>query len=45
MRLIIWLAVPVGLLAAAAFFTIVVSMGNATGLCGTWLTPMLPYCR
>jgi hypothetical protein len=45
-RLIIWLAVPIGLLAGAMFFTLLMSWVWETGLCGTWLARVLPseYC-
>jgi len=45
MRLIIWLAVPVGLLALAAVVTINLEMTTGSGYCTTWLSLAFPYCR
>jgi hypothetical protein len=45
MRLIIWLAAPVAVLAAAATVTIIEAWGSGTGSCGTWLSVILPVCR
>jgi hypothetical protein len=45
MRLIIWLAVPVGLLLMAAGVTITLEMSRGTGYCGTWLSMLTPECR
>ncbi|MGA3400005.1 MAG: hypothetical protein ABSC95_12365 [Acetobacteraceae bacterium] len=44
MRLIIWLALPVGLLIGAAGVTIVYEMANGMGHCATWLSIVMPYC-
>ncbi len=45
-RIVLWLALPVGLLAAALFFTLLLSVASETGLCGTWLARSFPaaYC-
>ena len=45
-RIVIWLSVPVGLLAALMFYTILLSWVWGTGLCGTWMARVLPpeYC-
>lgn len=45
MRLIIWLAVPVALLAGAATVTIIEAWADGTGTCGTWLSIILPVCQ
>lgn len=45
MRLIIWLAVPVGGVAAIATATILAAWAGGTDLCGTWLSIVLPFCR
>ena len=45
MRLIIWLAAPVALLAAGATVTIINAWVNGTGICGTWLLIILPVCQ
>jgi hypothetical protein len=44
MRLIIWLAVPVAVLAGAAVVTIIQSWVDGTGYCHTWLSIILLYC-
>jgi hypothetical protein len=44
MRLIIWLAAPIGALAARAMATLLVAWAENTGLCDTWLSIIpLPY--
>jgi hypothetical protein len=45
MRLVIWLALPVGVVLAAAGVTIVLEMANGTGYCATWLSILATYCR
>jgi hypothetical protein len=45
MRLIVWLAVPIGVIAAIATATIMVAWAGGAGLCDTWLSIILPYCR
>jgi hypothetical protein len=44
MRLIIWLALPMGLLIGAVGVTVVVEMANGMDHCATWLAAVLPYC-
>jgi hypothetical protein len=43
-RLIVWLGVPVGLLAIALTITLLNSWGKPGGLCATWLAPVLSDC-
>ena len=45
-RIVIWLAIPVGVLSAAIFITLLLSWAWETGLCGTWMFRVLPsgYC-
>ena len=46
-RVVIWLSLPVGLLAIVLVYTILLSWVWETGLCGTWLLRLLPagYCE
>jgi hypothetical protein len=44
MRLIIWLAAPVAVLAGAAVVTIIRSWVDGTSACYTWLSIILLYC-
>jgi hypothetical protein len=44
-RWVIWLALPVGILIAAAGITAVLGMAGATDSCGSWLASLMPYCR
>jgi hypothetical protein len=45
-RIVMWMAIPVGLLSAAMFITLLLSWTRETGLCGTWMSWVLPagYC-
>jgi hypothetical protein len=45
MRLVIWLAVPIGLVAAAVGLTVILEMAHGGGYCGTWMAFMMPDCR
>jgi uncharacterized membrane protein len=45
MRLVIWLALPVGLLLLAASVTVILAVAHGTGYCGTWLSMLTPDCR
>jgi hypothetical protein len=44
MRLIIWLAAPVAVLAGVAVVTIIQSWVDGTNFCHTWLSMILLYC-
>ncbi|MGA8908466.1 MAG: hypothetical protein WB524_12670 [Acidobacteriaceae bacterium] len=44
MRLVIWLAVPVGLLLLLASVTVILEMATGAGYCGTWLSILTPDC-
>jgi len=44
MRIAIMLALPVGVLLIFLTVTILLSWVSGTGLCGTWMAPILPYC-
>jgi hypothetical protein len=44
MRIVIMLALPVGILLTFVTVTILLSWVSGTGLCGTWMAPVLPYC-
>lgn len=44
MRLMIWLALPIGMLAAVTSLTVLMAMAGGRGYCGTWLSVILPYC-
>jgi len=43
-RIVIMLALPVGILLTVLTVTILLSWVAGTGLCGTWMAPVLPYC-
>lgn len=43
-RLMIYAAVPIGLLSIAIVVTVALSWGRPEGLCPTWMAFMLPYC-
>jgi hypothetical protein len=45
MRLVIWLAVPVGVLVAAAGLTIILSWSSGSGFCSTWLAMLEASCK
>jgi uncharacterized membrane protein len=45
MRLVIWLAVPVGVLVAAVGVTVILEMASGSGYCGTWLSILAANCR
>jgi len=44
MKLVIWLAVPIGLLLLAATVTVIVEMASGSGYCHTWLAFLSPDC-
>ena len=46
-RIVIFLALPVGVLLFVLTFTVLQSLVRGTGLCATWLGIVLPatYCR
>lgn len=44
MRLVIALALPVGLISLLATLTILNSWANGGNLCETWMSVALPYC-
>ncbi len=46
-RIVIFLALPVGVLLIVLTFTVLQSWVRGTGLCATWLGGVLPaaYCR
>jgi hypothetical protein len=43
-RLIVWLGVPIGLLAIVATYTLLNSWGAPGGICATWLGSIVPTC-
>jgi hypothetical protein len=45
MRLVIWLAVPVGVLVAAAGLTVILSWSSGSGFCATWLAMLEAGCK
>jgi hypothetical protein len=45
MRVIVWLGVPVGVLAFLASITMLLGWTNGDDLCRTWLSVDLTYCR
>jgi hypothetical protein len=46
-RIVMLLALPVSILSIFLTVTILLSWVSGTGLCGTWMTSVLPatYCR
>ncbi len=44
MKLVIWLALPIGVLALAATVTMIVQMANGSSYCHTWLAFLSPAC-
>lgn len=44
MRLVIRLALPVGLVVGAAGVTMAVHLASGTSYCATWLSAIMPYC-
>jgi hypothetical protein len=45
MRVIVWLGLPVGVLAFLASMTMLLGWTNGDDLCRTWLSVVLTYCR
>jgi hypothetical protein len=45
MSMIIWLAAPIGAVAAVATATIIVAWGDGMSICDTWLAVVMPLCR
>lgn len=45
MRLIIWLAALIGIVAGIATAMMIVAWADGANLCDTWLSIILPYCR
>jgi hypothetical protein len=45
MRLVIWLALPVGILGFAVLITIILSWSQGLSFCATWMSAALPLCR
>jgi hypothetical protein len=45
MRVVIWLAAPVGILAFAVLITIILSWSQGGSFCSTWMSAALPLCR
>jgi len=43
-RIVMALALPVGILSAVLTVTIVLSWVQGVGLCDTWMASLLPYC-
>jgi hypothetical protein len=43
--MIIWLAAPIGIVAAIVTSTILVARADGADLCDTWLSVILPFCR
>jgi hypothetical protein len=43
MRLIIWLAAPIGIVAAITMATILVAWADGADLCNSWLSVILPF--
>jgi hypothetical protein len=44
MRIVMMLALPVTILMIFLTVTILLSWVSGTGLCGTWMALVLPYC-
>ncbi len=45
MRVIIWVGLPVGVVALVASLTMLLGWTNGDDLCRTWLSLVLTYCR